>query len=299
MIATTERLVERADAGECPECGGATETARGEAVCVDCGLVVDDARLTLDTGRYKRRGDLAAPRTPTRHDRGLGGCYIGWKDGNGERVDSAQLRRMRREQRRAQFPSKQARGLVYTLTELRRIAGALDLGDDVLAQASTLVETAQDAGLFPGRSLEGMAAAAAYATLRANRRPHRPEDVAEPARCDVDELTICYRALNRQLNLPTPPPRAAEAVPRLASELDVPAPVEARALELARFVDERAVCSGRRPSGIAATAIYMAADERSSGWSPLSQERVAEAAGCCATTIRATRDAIQEASRAD
>lgn len=284
MSATVERPRER---GDCPECGGDV-APHGEAVCGDCGLVLDD-RPDLDRGVPRSHQDDARrhhgmPRTVTRHDRGLGGQVIGYKDAGGRSVESPRLSRLRREQRRAAIPSKRERNLVYALVETRRMATALDQSGGIEKQACRLVETAQEAGLWLGRSIEGMAAAGLLAALRVNGRPYTADDLAAVAKCEAGDIAGCYKTLNRELSLPAPPPTAAQHVPRIASEAGLSDRDEAAALELARRVDDEAT-GGRSPSGLAAACCYIA--------SGMAAAPLAEAANVTDTTIYSTARYIE------
>lgn len=57
-------------------------------------------------------------------------------------------------------------------TEVRRIVSELALPETVREQACALFESAQTEDLLVGRSIEGFAAAAVYATCRG----HRPNE---------------------------------------------------------------------------------------------------------------------------
>ncbi|WP_089649957.1 TFIIB-type zinc ribbon-containing protein [Halobacterium hubeiense] len=106
---------------KCPECDGRIRADGGERTCEDCGLVVEERRI--DHGPEWRtfeddtesKSRVGAPRTTTRHDRGLS-TNIGYKhDAGGSQLSAAKRRRLhrqRREHSRAQFDSKQERNEV-------------------------------------------------------------------------------------------------------------------------------------------------------------------------------------------
>ncbi|WP_222913464.1 transcription initiation factor IIB family protein [Natrinema sp. SYSU A 869] len=286
-------------ATDCPDCDGNIRQTDRQMICEDCGLILENNQLDRgpdwgrnDDGETQKR--TGAPLTPTRHDQGLS-TEIGYKtDGNGNTLSSTkrrQLNRLRREQSRAQWQSKADRNLAYGLSEVRRIVASLGLADSIRDQACALFRRAQSEQLCRGRSLEAVAAASVYATSRCNGLGRSRAEVAASARYDQERLTIAYNAMNVELELPTQPISAADRIPRLATELEVPAQVRRRALELAQEARERGLTIGYRPSGVAAGCLYLAAQRVGLC---LSQQRIADIAGTSPNTLRSRRDDLLE-----
>ncbi len=278
----------------CPECDGRLRASGTETVCTDCGLVV--AEDQLDRGpEWRSFADddtdperTGAPLTRSRHDRGLS-TEIGYAS----RLTGRKRRRvarMRRQHQRAQIASKVERNRVYAFTEIRRVTSQLDLTEHVRDRACTLFESAQDADLLRGRSLEGFAAAAVYATCRTAEVSRTLEEVTAAARADPGELKTAYDALNRELGLPTGPIDPRQYLARFASKLDLPRRVERRAREAAGELRERGVVAGRNPAGVAAACLYHAAESESV---PLTQRRAADVADVTPVTLRNTYEELQ------
>lgn len=97
--------------------------------------------------------------------------------------------------------------------------------------------------------------------------------------------------MNTELEPPTTIPRPQNALPRLATTLEVPDEIRHRALELVTIVEEAGITSGRHPRGFAATCLYRASYEFGYG---LSQQDVADGANASTATIRAHRDRLLE-----
>jgi len=282
----------------CPECSGRLDDSGDETVCNDCGLVVAEDRM--DRGpEWRSFADedttperTGAPLTRSRHDRGLS-TKLG-NHGDTLRLTGRKRRRiarLRRQHDRTVIGSKAERNQVYAFTEIRRVVDALALPESIRDSACRLFESAQDADLLRGRSLEGFAAAAIYATCRVRSVSRTVEEVTECARADRDELRAAYDALNRELDLPTGPVHPREYVPRFASELDLPTAVENEARELAAAARERGLDNGRNPSGVAAACLYAAADGTAVD---LTQKAAADAAGVTPVTLRTTYYDLQE-----
>ncbi|WP_254536503.1 transcription initiation factor IIB [Halomarina litorea] len=279
----------------CPECDGRLRTDQCETVCASCGLVVGEDAIDRgpewrsfadDDTNPKRTG---APLTRSRHDRGLS-----TEIGRSTRLKGRkrrQMARLRRQHNRARIASKAERNQVYAFTEIRRLTGQLDLPDTIRDRACVLFESAQDADLLRGRSLEGFAAAAVYATCRADSIARTVGEVVADAKATQSELQVAYDALNRELGLPTGPVDPREYLPRFASALDLPRDVERRARELADEAHDRNLVVGRNPGGVAAACLYTAAREASHG---LTQRAAADAADVTPVTLRTTYVELRE-----
>ncbi|WP_132059066.1 transcription initiation factor IIB [Halorussus amylolyticus] len=286
-----------APAQTCPECDGRLSANCDETVCNDCGLVVAEDRIDRgpdwrsfadDETDAERTG---APLTRSRHDRGLT-TEIG-RDTNLRLTGRKrrQVARMRREHERARVSSKTERNQVYAFTEIRRLVSALQLPESVRDRACVLFESAQSEDLLRGRSLEGFASAAVYATCRTAAVSRTLDEILDVARASRDELKTAYGALNRDLGLPIGPIDPREYLPRFASRLDLPPRVERRAAELVERGHDENLVSGRDPSGFAAACLYTAARERGRR---VTQKEAAEVADVTAVTLRTTYRDLQD-----
>lgn len=275
----------------CPECNGTIVTDQLERRCSECGLVVSEDRI--DHGpEWRQFADdehnperTGAPLTRSRHDRGLS-----TEIGSSSRLritgrKRRQIARMRREHDRSKISSKQERNQVYGFTEIRRIVSALSLPQQVRDSACSLFRSAQKADLLKGRSVEGFAAAAIYATCRIQSNARSTEEITGPARASEAELRAAYDAINRELGLPTGPTSPQEYLPRFASELSLPEAVTSRALELARWAEADALTVGRDPTGVAAGCLYAAVTEANVD---CTQTAIADVAGVSPVTLRKT-----------
>ncbi|AFZ72933.1 transcription initiation factor IIB [Natronobacterium gregoryi] len=289
----------------CPECNGTLRKVDTETLCEECGLVFSED--AMDRGPEWRsfedeetdRRRTGAPLTRSRHDRGLS-TEIGYGSGSNSSYESRltgrkrrQIARLRREHNRARIASKAERNQVYGFAEIRRVNAHLSLPDSTREQACALFESAQSADLFQGRSLEGFAAAAVYATCRTRSIARTVDEIAAVARADSDELTVAYKALNRELGLPTGPIDPTEYLPRYASKLDLGTEVERRAHEHVTTLLQEGRIGGRNPSGVAAACLYQAAGERQE-WPTITQATAGEVADVAPVTIRSTVKDIRD-----
>jgi len=200
---------------------------------------------------------------------------------------------MRRQHNRARLSSKAERNQVYAYTEIRRLVSALELPASIREQACALFDSAQEADLLRGRSLEGFSAAAVYGICRVQSVARTMDEVVEHARADQSELKSAFDALNRDLGLPVGPIDPVEYLPRYATELGLETDVERSAREYAAYLVESGRLGGKNPSGVAAACLYMAAYEHEVD---CTQTAAAEVADVSRMTIRST---VKELQRID
>ena len=282
---------------QCPECGSTHLTrdyARGELVCEDCGLVIDEDFIdhgpewrAFDSEQREKRSRVGAPLTYTIHDKGLS-TVIGWKnrDSYGKSIPTrsrAQLYRLRKWQRRIRVSNATERNLAFALAELDRMASGMGLPRNVRETAAMIYRKAVIKNLIRGRSIEGVSAAALYAACRQCGVPRTLDEVAEASGVSRKEIGRTYRFIARELGLKLMPTSPQDYISRFCSELGLSGDVQSKAIEILKEAADKELTSGRGPTGVAAAAIYIASilcGERRT------QREVADVAGVTEVTIR-------------
>ncbi len=281
----------------CPECKStnlAYDEARGELVCQECGLVIDEGMIdqgpewrAFDLEQGEKRARTGAPMTYTIHDKGLS-TTIGWKnkDSYGKTIPTknrAQLYRLRKWQRRIRVSNATERNLAYALGELDRMASGMGLPRNVRETAAMIYRKAVNKNLIRGRSIEGVVAASLYAACRQCGVPRTLDEIAGSSRVSRKEIGRTYRFMTRELKLKLMPTRPQDYVSRFCSELKLSGEVQSRSLDILKQAADKELTSGRGPTGVAAAAIYIASilsNERRT------QREVADVAGVTEVTIR-------------
>ena len=261
----------------CPECGShhlVRDYERGELLCEDCGLVLDDQFIdqgpewrAFDVEQGEKRARTGAPMTYTIHDKGLS-TEISWKnkDSYGKSIPTrnrAQLYRLRKWQRRIRVSNATERNLAFT--------------------AAMIYRKAVNKNLIRGRSIEGVVAASLYAACRQCGVPRTLDEVANSSRVGRKEIGRTYRFMTRELKLKLMPTKPQDYVQRFCSELKLSGEVQSKAAEILKDASEKELTSGRGPTGVAAAAIYISSilcNERRT------QREVADVAGVTEVTIR-------------
>ena len=129
----------------CPSCGSTDliyDTERGELVCNNCGLVIEE-NITdtgpewraFDSDQRNSRARTGAPMKYTRPNKGLvTEIDLYNKDIRGVRIPSkrqAQLYRMRKWHKRASIASSSERNYLIALPELNRVSSYLGLPENI------------------------------------------------------------------------------------------------------------------------------------------------------------------------
>ncbi|MDP3917351.1 MAG: transcription initiation factor IIB [Nanoarchaeota archaeon] len=276
---------------KCPECNSTNilaDTDRGELVCKDCGLVIEERMVDFgqewrefENDQEKRRR-TGAPMTYTRYDRGLG-TDIGQR-GDIFQLDGKGMNKFLR-LRKWQYRISTAieRNLKLALAELKRVASYLKLPKAVEEEAAKIYTLAVQRGLVRGRSMESVVSGALYAACRRHEIPRTLDELSEASGIEKKEVGRTYRFITRELEIRILPSNPVDYIPRFASALKLSAETQSKAVEILEMAEKADLTSGRGPTGIAAASLYVAAltnDEKRT------QREVADVAGVTEVTIR-------------
>jgi len=282
---------------QCPECGS-TRIMRdyecAEIVCMNCGFVVA-AKLAdrgpewraFDDEQRAKRARVGAPLTYTIHDKGLS-TMIDWHDRDiyGKRLSpgqKAQIYRLRKWQRRIRVSDATERNLAFALSEISKIANALNLPKNILETASVIYRKAVKEHLIRGRSIQGVTSAAIYVACRQCGLARTLEEIAQASNINKKEVGRSYRFLIKELNYFIPPLKPSQYITKFSNQLTMQGKVEEIAHKILSTARELKLTSGRGPTGIAAAASYIASvltGERKT------QREIAEIAQVTEVTIR-------------
>src|SRR3989344_4398921 len=277
---------------KCPECGGINlilDKERGEVICKDCGLVIEEKMVDFghewrefdheDADKKRRSG---APMTYLKFDRGLG-TSIGQKSdvyqlGSKERNKFFRLRKWQ-----YRISTAIERNLKLALAELKRVSSYLKLPKSVEEESARIYTMAVQHNLVRGRSMESVVAGALYAACRRHELPRTLDELSEASGIDKKEIGRTYRFITRELGIRILPSNPVDYIPRFASALKLNPGTQSKAVEILEKAQKEELTSGRGPTGIAAASLYVAAlinNEKRT------QREVADVAGVTEVTIR-------------
>ena len=282
---------------QCPECGSPRlmrDYECAEIVCMECGFVI--ATKLADRGpewrafdheQRDKRTRVGAPLTYTIHDKGLS-TMIDWHDRDiyGKRLSpgqKAQIYRLRKWQRRIRVSDATERNLAFALSEISKIANALNLPKNILETASVIYRKAVKERLIRGRSIQGVTSAAIYLACRQCKLARTLEEVAQASNISKKEVGRSYRFLVKELDYFIPPLKPSQYITKFSNQLTMQGKVEEIAHKILGTARDLKLTSGRGPTGIAAAASYIASvltGERKT------QREIAEIAQVTEVTIR-------------
>lgn len=283
--------------GKCPECGSTKlikDYAKGEIVCGQCGIVVEenieDHRpewRAFDSEQREKRARGGAPIKYMRPNKGLVTEIDQYnRDIRGAKISpkkQAQLYRMRKWHKRASIATSMERNLAIALSELDRIASYLGLPDSIRESAALLYRKCIKAELIRGRLIESVVSAVIYATCRLHGIPRTLDEISRVSGIEKKEIGRAYRFVRRELDLEVPLTDPSQYVPKFTAALKLSGKVQEKAIQLLKKAVSKGLISGRGPTGVAAAAVYIASamyGERRT------QKEVADVAGVTEVTIR-------------
>jgi transcription initiation factor TFIIB len=282
---------------KCPSCGSTDllfDSERGELVCNNCGLVIEENATdtgpewrAFDADQRNARARTGAPIKYTKPNRGLvTEIDLYNKDIRGVRIPSkrqAQLYRMRKWHKRASIASSSERNYLIALPELNRVSSYLGLPENIRESAALLYRKCVQGNLIRGRPIETVVQAVIYASCRQAGMPRTLDEISNISGLPKKEIGRAYRVISHELNLKIPLTDPIAYVPRYVNALKLSGEAQEKAVQLLRNAMKKGLVSGRSPTGVSAAAVYIAgalAGERRT------QKEVADVAGVTEVTIR-------------
>ena len=281
----------------CPSCGNSDiifDSERGEYVCNNCGLVIEENVTDVgpewrafDADQRNARARTGAPIKYMKPNKGLVTEIDMYnKDIRGAKLPSkrqAQLYRIRKWHKRASIASSSERNYLVALPELNRVASYLGLPDNIRESAALLYRQCVKNNLIRGRPIETVVNAALYATCRQSGMPRTLDEISQISGVPKKEIGRTYRVIAHELNLRIPLTDPVMYVPRYVAALKLSGEAQERSALLLKQAMKKGLVSGRSPTGVSAAAVYIASalvGERRT------QKEVAEVAGVTEVTIR-------------
>ncbi|RJQ16994.1 transcription initiation factor IIB [Candidatus Woesearchaeota archaeon] len=277
---------------KCPECASINlfwNKEKGEIVCKDCGLVIEEKMVDFDqewrefdseaAARKRRTG---APMTYTQFDQGLG-TDVGKKSDLYALGSKGKNKFFRLRKWQQRISTAIERNLKLALAELKRVSSYLKLPASVEEEASRIYTLAVQKGLVRGRSMESVVAGTLYAACRRHDVPRTLDELSEASNIEKKEIGRTYRFITRELGITILPSNPADYIARFASALKLSPETQSKSVEIIERAQKVELTSGRGPTGIAAAGLYVAAlingEKRT-------QREVADVAGVTEVTIR-------------
>ncbi|MCL5800537.1 MAG: transcription initiation factor IIB [Candidatus Thermoplasmatota archaeon] len=284
-------------AKKCQECGSThiiRDYERGELICNDCGMVLEDSFIdqgpewrSFDSDQDERRARTGSPMTFLSHDKGLA-TEISWsnKDYYGKRIphkNRAQIYRVRKWHQRIRVSNAAERNLSLALQMLNDIGVKLGIAKDIKETAALIYRKAVEKNLIRGRSIESIVCAAVYAACRKINLPRTLDEIAKASDANKKKIGKAYRHLAKELGLNLKPTTPYSYVAQFCNKLDLDKQAIVISEDIVRKSIENGISSGKGPTGVAAASIYIASVILKK---PKTQKEVARVSGVTEVTIR-------------
>ncbi|MFX1293545.1 MAG: transcription initiation factor IIB family protein [Promethearchaeota archaeon] len=259
------------DGTMCRDCGSSNiihDTSRGELICGDCGLVIEEHIIdqgpewrAYESKEINKKIRVGNPTHLMIHDKGLS-TMIDWHDQDifGKKIapkKRAQIYRLRRWQIRSRVHSSLARNLSKAMGELDRLASQLELARNIKEKAALIYRRAIKKGYIKGKKIGATIAASIYLACRIRKIPRTLEEITKFAKVKKKELARNYRYLIECLNLKIPLMNATDYVSRFGEELQLSPHIQQEACQIIEMAEKKALTIGKDPKGLAAAAIYI------------------------------------------
>jgi transcription initiation factor TFIIB len=276
----------------CPECGSLNmrhHSEKGEIVCNDCGLVIEDKLFDfdqewreMDSEQAAKKRRTGAPLSYTHADKGLG-TEVGTKADiyQLDKKNKDRFFRLRKWQKNV--ASAIERNLQIALSEMQRLVSILQLSKTIEEEAARIYTHAAQQGIVKGRSTETIVAAVIYIACRNYEIPKTLDDIEAATGIDKKDIGRNYRYVVREMGLRVTQSDPVNYIGRYVSNLDLSQKTHTTAIQLLEKAQKMEITSGKNPLGLAAAAIYAATklnEERRT------QSEIASAVGITEVTLR-------------
>jgi transcription initiation factor TFIIB len=213
---------------------------------------------------------------------------IGWKDRDyyGRTIperNRAQVYRLRKWQRRLRKYRTAQRNMIWGFSEIERLCMGKDLPPNVREIAKLLFQRASEMNLIQGRGVECMVAVSLYAACRTTSVPRTLNEIADDLTVSRKEIGRAFRKISRQMELSLKVTHPMDYLLRFCSRLKLNGKTCENAVDIVRKAEEAGYISGKDPSGVAASAIYIATLHTGQ---TRTQGEISQASGITEVTIR-------------
>ncbi len=198
-------------------------------------------------------------------------------------ADRERLQRLSERQRRKRISNAIGKQRLHAQDEIDRLSSLLSMPEQTREGSMAIYRDAWEHDLIHGRSIEKILAASIYMACRTHNVPRTLDEIENATKVGRKDIIKTAKLLTNRLGMKLAPTSPLAYVSRFCAKLNLEKRVEERAREIINEALEKDITSGRGPTGIAASAIYIAAilcDDRKT------QKDVAEATGVTEVTLR-------------
>lgn len=156
------------------------------------------------------------------------------------------------------LPNVKDRG-VYEISLIQKLVGELELSREVQERSEEILEELRNQELMAARNATDMIAAVVYIAARENDTPRSLDEISSVSRSASRDIGKAYRFIARNTDIQVVPPDPEEYLDWFAEKLGLTEDIKERAGSLIDRGREENIFSGKSPTGLAASAIYLSA----------------------------------------
>lgn len=262
--------------GTCPNCGSThieQHDASGASVCTECGVVLEENAIVSAVefvegagGASSMVGQFVSATSSKAYTSSQG---VGGRGGYGFSRDSRETT------------------LANGRRRITEVASRLRLGGHYVDAAHRLFTIAVEKNFVQGRRTIHVVAACLYIACRQEKSQHMLIDFSDALQVNVYTLGTCFLKFRRLLGLKLEILDPALYVYRFAAHLELEDKANAVALTALRLVGRMKrdwIVAGRRPAGICAAALLIAARAHGFSRQPQDVTRILRVCGMTVTT---------------
>ena len=275
---------------KCPECGLNNffiNRRKGEVICKNCSFVIDDTLIDFgkdwsddeETGESNSR--VGAPYDPRIANNLLTEVGSNSDIAKLSKNTKSLINRIRKKNRWTS--SSLEANLNYAFSTLKTVSSHLQASESIEKEAAGIYRAAAERGLTKARASDSLVAASLLIACKLFGVPKSMKEVAEASKIDLKTLGKSYKLLLRSLKLKTAAAAPQDFLAKFCSALKVAHATQNSAGRLLKDYEKLGLSSGKNPTSLAATAIYISSLKNKE---KITQKKISEIANITETTLR-------------
>lgn len=290
------RLSEHFLTTTCPECGSHSlelDEIRGELHCKDCGFIIIEKGIDLgpdwmNKGDRKKNQSRIGPTRSIWSPESTQSTEIGWRNTDSKGVaipakNLGQVYRLRKWQRRLRHQTTSKKNLITGFKGIERLCTNMGIPKNTMENAKVIFKRASDLNLIQGRGIECMVATVVYLACREYNIPRTLNEISEETNVNRKDIGRASKILMKKLDFKLKIVKPSDYIIRFCSKLQLEEITIRKCLELIHDLEEAGYTSGKNPSGLAASVIYISSNITNK---PRTQAEISEVSGISEVTIR-------------
>ncbi|MEM3397604.1 MAG: transcription initiation factor IIB family protein [Nitrososphaerota archaeon] len=266
----------------CPQCGSSSlvqDEEGGEIVCSNCGLVIShripDRRPEWKHYSFTKddRERVGDPLTFLIHDMGLSTTTLEYD------LHSYSISRILKKN----IVESGDKSLMKTLSAIHSLSSKMHLPESVEENAALIVRRLWKKGLRLGRNCKGLAAASLYVSSKMFSMPRNMREFIINSGISRKTFWDSYKKIIQDTGIKKDPRTIDIMISKIVNQSNLKGEVENLANKIVEMARDMKIVDGRKPDGLAAAAVYLAAKKLGHR---VNQRKLAKIAAISLVTLR-------------